>query len=772
VDLAAPVPLLTMLPIDPLEPQVRAAVAAGPLVLSAPTGSGKSTRVPLWCPRPVLVVEPRRMACRGLAARVAELEGVPLGGEVGYIVRDDHRATKSTSVCFVTTGVALALAASGELDRYASVVLDEFHERSLDLDLLLALLQGRDGLVVMSATLEGDRVAAHLGGVHLSGEGRQHPVHIRYTAGPPLPDAHGLEERVLAAIRTAPPEGDVLVFLPGRGEIRSVAARLGGLDADVLELHGGLTLAEQGRAFRTGPRRRIICSTNVAETSVTLPGIRVVVDSGLVRRTHYHRGRAFLARIPIARDSADQRAGRAGRTAPGVAIRLWAERAPLDANTPPEVHRESLVPLVLAAAASGAPLSALRFLDPPKEFALVDARQTLTELGAIDGDRITARGERLFGLPLDAELGRLLVEAEGTPSLGDAIDLVAALHTPRRLFGPRPEDPEDDLRHAGCDAVALIRAVREGDPRRHRVDRHGLNDARRTARRLRRAFRLPPEPAGPVDRTALIDVVLAAWPRCAYVARRRKRRVAFANGGTEVRLGDRSAVSADAVEAVLALDSRGLGGDGRSREILLTAAMPVSLRQLYAVGRGRDQLTKANLVRGRVVSTIDRVYAGQQLGSREAVPQGALAREAIADLFLRGSLFRGAAAAARERLEALTLHARLSNTPTPPPLEAWVADRLTELGVEDGADVALLSRDDLLPPVLDPHAMAELDRRFPRRLSIDGVTYRIRYELGRRRVVLERMSGRKGPLPSRRLLPDFGGWPVSVDDRGTLRPVR
>jgi ATP-dependent helicase HrpB len=517
------------LPIDPLHDAVMAAFDAGPAVITAPTGSGKSTAVPRWVRArgPAVVVEPRRVACRGVAARVAELEGTPLGEGVGYVVRDDIRARRDTPLVFVTPGVALRWLADGRLDRAATVLLDEFHERSLDLDLLLALLhrRGRPRLGLLSATLDGDRVAAHLGGTHLVGEGRAFPVDVAYIPGQTvLPDPRGLEDRVRAALeRAVDRPGDVLVFLPGKGEIARLLDALGDRPEEVLPLHGGLTLDQQARVFRPGSRRRILLATNVAETSVTLPDIEVVVDGGLVRRTRYRKGRASLTLLPIARDSAEQRRGRAGRVRPGLCLRLWAERAPLAPRTPPEIHRESLVPLLLAAAACGHPGLDLPFLDPPRDHAIADAREVLEGLGAWSEDGLTDRGRALFQLPVDAHLGRLLQEARRTGALQDAVDLVAALQVPRSLFRrDRPDDPADDLREPGCDGVALVRAVREGEPRRHRLDRFALREARAGAARLRRLLELP-EGGGPVDRDRLLRTVLAAWPGAAHVARRRKQ---------------------------------------------------------------------------------------------------------------------------------------------------------------------------------------------------------------------------------------------------------
>ncbi|MEM6955629.1 MAG: helicase-related protein, partial [Myxococcota bacterium] len=346
---------MSTLPIDAIAADFDS--AAGAVVITAPTGSGKSTQVPRWAGKhgQVVVVEPRRVACRALAARVAELEGTALGEAVGYHVRGEDRTTSDTRIRFITPGIALRQLA--RLRDATTVILDELHERRLDVDLLLALLRkdrirGPKRLVVMSATLDAERVATHLDATLLQGEGRVFPVDVRYRdGGISTPSESDLAERVASAVMET--EGDTLVFLPGKSEIRAAADALRSIDAQVLELHGGMSLDAQARDFRTAKKRKVVLSTNVAETSLTVPGIEVVIDSGLVRQTRYHRGRAHLALRPIAQDAADQRSGRAGRTRPGIAVRLWARRAALEERSAPEVHRESLVPLVLGAAASG-----------------------------------------------------------------------------------------------------------------------------------------------------------------------------------------------------------------------------------------------------------------------------------------------------------------------------------------------------------------------------------------------------------------------------------
>jgi len=774
---------------------IRDAVLAerGPLVITAPTGSGKSTEVPRYLMErgdSVVVVEPRRVACRALASRIADLEGTPLGDTVGYQVRDDVRVSDATRIRFLTPGIALR-----QLDRVAAsdvVVLDELHERRLDVDLLLALLRDRDEvqLVTMSATLDAERVRDYLGGRHLAAEGRLHEVEVRYRdGGLTLPASHQLAERVVGALDEAMKtiDGDVLVFLPGKGEIADVEGALAGRPLDVVPLHGSLSLDRQARVFRKTKRRKVVLATNVAETSLTVPGIALVLDTGLVRRTAYHRGRAHLALHPIARDAAEQRAGRAGRTGPGVAIRLWARRAELAERTPPEVHRESLVPLVLGAAAAGRRVEALEFLDTPKEHALDAAREELRQLGAIDDAGITPIGEGLHGLPLDAPLGRLLLEArQGGESavLQDAVDLVAALAAGRRLFSGEPSREPNDPRAAGCDATAFVRAIRGpgNDPARR--------EARRIAKRLRAALGLgAPEHTG-VDAAALRAIALRADHRSAHIARRRKRRVAFSSGGTEVDLARESAAwlalepaqGESPAEALVVFEERAFGR-GKDRRLLATCASPVSVAELRESGIGRERVGKARVSRGKIVATLERVHAGRVLAEREAVPEGQAARDAVVELFLAGRLHRKSRNESRRRIELRTLAARLSQSRVgkglglpeleePLPLEEWARARVAELGVESGRDIALLGAEDFLADDLPFEIRHIVDETFPQEVDLGDARYRAVYDLEERRVLLELTHGRRAKPPSAAFLPSFGGLTIMIEAGGTLHRVK
>ena len=798
------------LPIDALRPRFEAELPGRPVVLSSPTGSGKSTQVPRWCAAwgKVLVVEPRRVACRSLAQRVAQLESVRLGREVGYHVRDEHKATAATGILFATPGIVLRI--FEDIERFDTVIVDEFHERGLEVDLLLALLvhrlrQGRfrGRLVIMSATLDGERLAEHVGGVHLHAEGRTYPVDVRHLADARtlLPDVDGLTERVRRAVRAADEKaGDMLVFLPGKGEIASCAKALSSFrELEILPLHGGLTLQEQSRIFEPGPKRRVILSTNVAETSLTVPGVGVVIDSGLVRQTRYVRDRGFLTLVPVALDSADQRSGRAGRTAPGLTFRLWSEAAQLEARTPPEIYRESLVPLLLAAAAQGENLSDLPFADPPKAHAVDTALAELQELGALgDGGRITERGHRLFGLPLDAAHGRLLVEAEERDRdepglLRDMVDLVAALSVDRVVVEAPSTDELEDEPSAACDAVASIRVMR--GELRQRVRGPALQEAKAVQRRLAQAFEISDKESaddGTVDRARLIRCLLAADRRAAHIPRQRGRRTAWSNGGTEIELGrDCGAAKLESLdktpEALLVLRTMALGFGKKDSKVIVTRAAPVTLRDLAEAGLGRPRAVEPALEDGRVVAVVERVYAKKVLRREHTVPTGEAARQAVAELFLSRRLFKSVLDESRENLDAASLASSLASSLQdlpfwlhdvprhvpypPPPFDEWVARRLAELGVESGDDVALLSADDLLFPPLPPFIREELDRQYPRRLKIQGVDYGIDYRLGSRKVILRVESGKPQTPPDRFYLPRFDGFRIQVEHKGVLRSI-
>ncbi|MFI0899844.1 ATP-dependent helicase HrpB [Streptomyces sp. NPDC020983] len=469
------------LPVAAVVPELLEALGReGRAVLAAPPGTGKTTLVPLELAAAgggrVVVAEPRRMAARAAALRMAWLLGERVGGSVGYTVRGERRVSAATAVEVVTTGVLLQrLQRDPELAGVGTVVLDECHERHLDADTAMAFLldvratlRPELRLVAASATTDTAAWSALLGGAPVvEAAGVLHPVAVRWAPPPrPVRPPHGMSvdpallAHVAAVVRTAlaETEGDVLCFLPGTGEIARVAGMLGGLGADVLQLHGRAPAAVQDAALAPGGRRRVLLATSVAESSLTVPGVRAVVDSGLARepRTDHARGLGALTTVRVSRAAARQRAGRAGREAPGTVFRCWsqAEHDRLARQPEPEIALADLTGFALQAACWGEPdATGLALLDPPPPGALAAARATLRTLDAVDAaGRATPRGHRLARLGLHPRLARALLDAapeigparaaEITALLSEEVpaaygpDLTAAWHTARRSADP------------------------------------------------------------------------------------------------------------------------------------------------------------------------------------------------------------------------------------------------------------------------------------------------------------------------------------------------
>jgi ATP-dependent helicase HrpB len=505
------------LPIDEALAPLRQALAAHTAaVLAAPPGAGKSTVVPLalldepWVRgKRLMVLEPRRLAARAIARRMAQTLGEDVGQTVGYRMRLETRVSAATRIEVVTEGVLTRmLQEDPALEGVAAVIFDEFHERSLQADLGLALsLDARANvapglrLLIMSATLDGAAVARLLGDAPLvSAAGRLHPVETRYVGhgAPLLPGGAAREDSperrvvqlTLRALREE--RGDILVFLPGAGEIRRVqealSAAVTGTEALVLPLFGELAAAEQDAALAPAApgTRKIVLATNIAETSLTIPGVRVVVDSGLVRRARFDptTGMGRLSTERISRASAEQRQGRAGRLGPGVCYRAWSAggQASLAAFTPAEILEADLAPLALELARWGArDALALGWLDPPPPAMLASARDLLARLGALESDgRISAHGRELAQLAVHPRLGHMLLRARALGELPLAAQLAALLSERDLLRGAAARD---------ADIRTRLEVLEAGGRTPPGIDRGALERTRRMARDLERQLR-------------------------------------------------------------------------------------------------------------------------------------------------------------------------------------------------------------------------------------------------------------------------------------------
>src|SRR4051794_19619684 len=481
------------LPIYELESAIVAALREQPrLILQAPTGSGKSTQVPqmllehgMLGDGEVVVLQPRRIAARMLAARVANECKTKLGDAVGYQIRFENVVSARTRIRFVTEGVLLRqLIQNPELRGVSAILFDEFHERHLYGDITLARalrLQetARPDLqiVVMSATLDTGALQKFLEPAQvLTSTGRQHPVAIEYLDKPVRGDDYAIWDLAADELEQLAPrtEGDVLIFMPGKYEITrtlsAVRASRASSQFVPLPLHGELQPAEQDAALARYDKRKAIIATNVAETSLTIEGVRIVIDSGLARIARFdpRRGINTLLVEKISRASADQRAGRAGRTAPGRCLRLWTEREHLDRAPQelPEVKRLDLAEVVLTLKASGVnDIAAFRWLETPDSHALARAEQLLVDLGALDANGITALGRRMLAFPVHPRYARMLLAAQEYRCV-PAIALIAALtqgrNLLRRLEGKQAREDRDDVLggETESDFFILMRAFR------------------------------------------------------------------------------------------------------------------------------------------------------------------------------------------------------------------------------------------------------------------------------------------------------------------------
>ena len=654
---------MDLLPIDPFIPEiVRRTRDRRALVVTAAPGAGKTTRVPpaLTADGPVIVLQPRRVAARSLARRIAEEQGWALGGEVGWHVRFERQFGPRTRVLLATEGILTArLQQDPLLSDFHTIVLDEFHERSIHADLGIAMAKqawlARADLrvVVMSATIDATRVSRFLGGCPvIDVPGTLHPIRVDYDPATPLAEAAG------RMVREVP--GSVLCFLPGAAEIRQTrrAFAAGGFPAgpEIVELHGSQQAAEQEAALAPSPHQRIVLATNIAETSLTVPGVTAVVDSGLQKVARYDPDRAIdsLETERISRDSADQRAGRAGRLGPGVVVRLWHQADRLAPHREPEIHRIDLSGPILDILAWGGDPCALEWFDPPLRDAIDAAFDLLDRLGATEARRLMPLGRSMQRLPVHPRLARVLLEAAGAREAA----LACAILSERR-FAPAGTSPttESDLLSAVERAGALPGHVLRA------ADALGAISGRSRS--------------APLGESAFRRVLLAGYPD--RVARRREPgspRLLLATGhgavlapesgvrdaeylvaldvaagrrgeGQEARVRMASAIEREWLTPWFARVEHELGGDGAVRAVSRDYYGAIALSERPANPDpevARQLLTEAYLARG--LSSADEQlvrrlrFAGLEIDVRDLVAQAAAGRRSLLEIDLAAGLAR------------------------------------------------------------------------------------------------------------------------------------
>lgn len=691
----------TVFPIQQILPELRERLAAHPrLVLEAPPGAGKTTQVPPalldepWLAgRRILMLEPRRIAARAAAEFMAAARGEPVGQGIGYRIRHESRVSAATRIEVITEGILTRMLQDDpELPGVGAILFDEFHERHLHGDLGVALARDVQAtlrpdlrLVLMSATLDGERIARWFDAPRLSSAGRSFPVRIEH---PPARPGEQWPERGwtahlarVVALALGECAGDILVFLPGRREIEAARRALDERAADIVSLHGELALAEQHAvlAASANGRRRIVLATNVAESSLTLPGIRAVIDCGLAREPRFDANSGFsrLQTVNISQASADQRAGRSGRLGPGVAYRLWPQSRRLEPSRSPEIAQVELSQLVLELKAWGS--ENLDWLDPPPAGAYAQGHELLIALGALDAQgTINAFGRQLHAFAAHPRLAAAVLRADAAKQ-ALACDLLALVEARNPLRGAAARD--DDFRQR---ALALA-AWRGGDMRMAGelgADRAALASIRQSADAWQRRARVARPPAALAGPTTVGDILVHAFPdRIARQDSGNPRRYQLANG-RGARLLDESSLFGEPWLVVIELRF-----DVRDSLILAAAPFDEGVLQRDFAAAFRTQRTVQWNRDNRAVEVFEeRRFAAITLDRRSvpATPEDTVPAllAAVRELGLETLPWSEAAIGLRQRVEFLRRHAAdaalpdLSDARLLATLETWLAPAL------------------------------------------------------------------------------------------------
>jgi ATP-dependent helicase HrpB len=711
------------------------------VILAAEPGAGKTTRVPLalmnepWLEgRKIVMLEPRRLAARAAASRMAQGLGEAVGATVGYAVRLDRKVSSQTRIEIVTEGILTRrLQVDPELADVGLLIFDEFHERSLDGDLGLALALDAQAalrqdlkILVMSATLDEARLSKHLGSAPVvSAPGRTFSVETRYGE---RSERAMLARDMVRAIRgnLAEARGGILAFLPGEAEIRRTEEALSETplpaDVKVMPLYGAMALADQDAVLKpaTEGTRKVVLATTIAETSLTIDGIDLVIDSGLKRSPRFDpsSGMTALATVRVSRASADQRRGRAGRQGPGICVRLWPEQEmrSLKAHDEPEILTADMAPLVLELANWGvSDPASLRFLDPPPPAAFAQARDLLTQLDAIDGKgAITAMGKLMARLPLHPRLAHMIARARELKAGALAADL-AALLSERDLLG----------RDAGADLALRLNALRRGHinkPLRERI--------KAAARQIRNIAGIGEESESGLSPGALIAL---AWPDRIAQARGRNGRFRLSGGGGAI-MAEHDPLAREEFLAVATTD--GAAGDQR---IFLAAAL--SRRDIETIFA--DHIAESDIVRWDsraeiIIANRQRKLGALILDDRQLAASDP---EAIAEAMSKGVGEMGLTALpwadATQALRARIRFLRrifpeegwpdLSDEALLATLDHWLTPYLA--GMTRRAHLARLDMEAIITSLIPPELTRRLDKLAPRHVAIpSGAHITIDYE--------------------------------------------
>ncbi|WP_235869249.1 helicase-related protein [Veronia nyctiphanis] len=721
-----------------------------------------------------------------MASFIADNLSTEIGERVGYAIKFDQAFNEETNIVFVTPGVALRWFSENKLAEFDILMLDEFHERRTESDLLAGLLlkNGSHRLIITSATLDSPVLSAYFDAESIKAEGSSYGVTTSYMSreSSNSPSTRDLEQRVKLAVEVALLKGgDVLVFLPGRKEISACKGQLKHCSADVIELHAGVSDDERERALKIGESQKVVLATNVAETSLTIPNIVTVIDSGLERRTHQRNGRTVLALHAISKASARQRAGRAGRVREGFCVRLYGEFAPLESFTPPELEREELTDTLLAAACCGHRLQDLPLLSRLPEKSVNKGVEQLLAMRAIDSEgNATEHGKTLYPLPIDSLFAHL-ISGMTTKSHREAmVDLASVIQTPQKLWqlsrGEEVIDSYQVWNKYSCDAVTHISALRGEEGDMVDVFSDVRDEARKLSSSIREALELPHWQAPTrIQRESWLKEVMKLAPELVYV-RREKRPQAFGNGFGEVLLG-RDSFFPDEPQAAVVFDQFHLAGKRGAKQTssYATCMAPIPLQWIVELSLCETTSVGTKNVDGTMMEVIEHRYGGRVIHKDYCTPFGVSLIKALAQAILDNHHF-DIGTELVEQLAYWNLYQQLEVDPVDQsPIEApihWLTRRLEELGVETEDDLALIDGADLCFDGIPSWEYDGFREKYPLTVSLSDLHLSVEYFKAKRLVVIHHQSGKRKADPKRWELPRWNGWKVQYRKASRLIDIK
>ncbi|OCH15257.1 DEAD/DEAH box helicase [Aliivibrio sp. 1S128] len=769
---------MSLLPINAIHSEFSASIPRKNLVIQSETGSGKSTHLPLWAAEygRVLVIEPRRIACTALAEYLALQHECVLGTDIGYAIKLDAQYSEDSKIVFVTPGIALKWFMEDRLATFDVVMIDEFHERRWDTDILLALLNKhqKHRLILTSATMESQKLAEYANADVLTAEGRQYEVMISNIADHPqkMPSNQDLEQRIIEALVSTLKQGetgDILVFLPGKKEIIQCVqiATTKFSNTVAIPLFAGVSDTYRHQALTQTSQQRIIFSTNIAETSLTIPNVTVIIDSGLERRTHQRNGRTTLSLQAISKASRDQRSGRAGRTQAGRAIRLFGEHAPLESMTPPELQREELVEAVLAAASCGVKLREIALLESLPEKSLCLAEDKLKQMGAIDSELlITDYGLRLFPLPIDTLFSHMISVVEGKAEKETVVDVVAGLSVSNKLCSLSNSEMALDefLRWnpKSCDVVTLVSIIRGHECHGLTIDDELRKEAQALAVQIRSELSLPElEASSRLKRDEVLQQLVKKLPELVYI-RREKRREAFGNGKQEVVLG-RHSHFLPVYEAAVVFDQFSLPGRGNKQTLTIgTALAPIELSWIIDSGLADCRIGECIHDDKDLKIAHEYYYANRLLMIKYVEPTEVDAIPAIVSQVMEGSILPSFKEKRMTEIAAWQLYCQLNGNKISSVVtfESWFTEQLEDLGITSLEEMTIFDETDFIFDGIPEWEMSDFIKTYPQHVVLPDITLSVDYFPQSKRILLNYVKGQRKGDVKRWELPTWSGWRI------------